>query len=370
MRRALLSTTALSMAALFTAPSVDAFAAEKLSARVGGYMNQYVGYVSQDLSSVDIDGFDVMSDTEIHFLGSTTLDNGVEVAINVQLEGNTSGDQIDESFLTITHKYGDIILGSENSAMYKLHVAPKSFGLGVNSGDNVDWMSFDGVGGDTGLFRGPFGSTYVEPNRVNDANRITFMTHSISGFRAGASYVPDAVEDSNGLIDRETSLHDGFTLGAQYKRSVGEFGFALSAGWGRMSLGNNVSGDDPTAYNLGASVSYGQVSLGASYAEAMNDTSMGDMSGLNVGLAYEPAGPLSFAVLGFFSERDGSPTANAGGAVARAASVDIIQFDMSYDLGPGVTFAGSVGAADINDNSGFGEDSTAVYGVTSIQLEF
>ena len=370
MRQTLLATTALSLVAFAAVPTGQAAAAEKLSARVGGYMDQFVGYLSQDLSGTDVDGFNVMSDTEIHFLGATTLDNGVKVAIDVQLYGNTSGDQIDESYMTITHKFGDIILGSENSAMYKLHVAPKSFGLGVNSGDNIDWMSFDGVGGDTGLFRGPFGSTYVEPNRVNDANRVTYLSHSISGFRIGASYVPDAVEDSNTLIDRETSLHDGVTFGAQYKRRVGAFGFALSGGWGRMSLGDNVSGDDPSSYNLGAYVSYGAFSVAASYAEAFNDTSMGDMSGLNVGLAYEPEGPMSFALLGFFSERDGSPTANAGGTGARAASMDTVQFDMSYAVGSGVTLAGSVGAADINDESGFGQDSTAIFGVTIVKLSF
>ena len=115
----------------------------------------------------------------------------------------------------------------------------------------------------------------MEPNRVNDANRVTYLSHSISGFRIGASYVPDAVEDSNTLIDRETSLHDGVTFGAQYKRRVGAFGFALSGGWGRTSLGDNVSGDDPSLYNLGASVSYGAFSVAASYAEAFNYTSMG-----------------------------------------------------------------------------------------------
>lgn len=370
MRRTLLATTALSMAAFATAPIGSAYAAEKLSARVGGYMEQFVGYVSQDLSSVDVDGFDVKSDTEIHFLGATTLDNGLKIAIDVQLEGNTSGDQIDESYMTLTHEYGDVILGSENSAMYKLHVAPKSFGLGVNSGDNIEWMAFDGIGGNNGLFRGAFGSTYVEPNRVNDTNRITYLSHSISGFRVGASYVPDAVEDSSTLIDRKVSLHDGVTFGAQYKRSVGAFGFALSGGWGRMSLGENVSGDDPSSYNLGASVSYGAVSVAASYAESFDDTSLGDMSGLNVGLAYEPEGAMKFALLGFFSERDGSPSANAGGTGARAANLDTVQFDMSYALGPGVTLAGSLGAAEITDDSGFGEDSTAIFGVTMVKLSF
>jgi outer membrane protein OmpU len=47
----------------------------------------------------DLDGVDQKSDSEVWFKGLTTLVNGLSVGINVQLEANSTGDQIDESFL-------------------------------------------------------------------------------------------------------------------------------------------------------------------------------------------------------------------------------------------------------------------------------
>lgn len=373
MRRLLLTTTALTTAlslGAYASAGIDgAHAADRLNAKVGGYMEQFVGYTSQDLAGKDLDGFDVKSDTEIFFSGSTVLDNGIEVGVNVQLEGNATSDQIDESYLFIKGGFGQLTLGSENSAMYLSHVTPASYGIGVNSGDNVEWYSFDGIGGNGGAFRGAFASTYLEPNRVNDANRITYFAPRFAGLRFGASYVPDGVEDSNSPVDRETSVHDGFTVSADYAREVGAFTVKLSAGYGRMRLGDGVAGDDPSALNVGARVSYGDVSAAASYGESRDDTSLGDMTGLNVGLNYEP-GPWKIALLGFFSERDGSATANAGGSGARAASIDTVQIEATYALGPGVSFAGAVGVADIRDDSGFGEDSEAIYGVTALRLSF
>lgn len=369
MRKALLVTTALTVvSAIGTGSSADA--AERLKARVGGYMQQYFGYTDNDtISGEDTTGADVKSDTEIWFLGQTTLDNGIEFGVRVELEGNTSSDQIDESYLTVEGAFGQIVIGSENSAMYRMHAAPEDAGFGLNSGDNVDWISFTGVGEEDGLFRGPFGSTFVEPNRVNDVNRISYYSPRLSGFQFGASYVPDAVEDSNALVDRNASLHDGVTVGANYTRSIGEVDFKMSAGWGRMSLGDNVSGDDPTSYNLGLTLGYDGFSAGVSYAEAEDDTAVGDMTGYSVGVSYQQ-GPYTVALLGFFSERDGSATANAGGSGARAASYDTVHLEGAVELGPGVTLIGVLGRGELTDDSGFGQDNTAVYGVTSIELSF
>jgi outer membrane protein OmpU len=63
-------------------------------------MEQWIGYTTQDVvNGQDLDGVDQKSDSEVWFKGLTTLDNGLSVGINVQLEANSTGDQIDESFL-------------------------------------------------------------------------------------------------------------------------------------------------------------------------------------------------------------------------------------------------------------------------------
>jgi len=187
MKKVLLGTTAIVAAGMIA--SSPASAAEKISAKVGGYMEQWIGYTSVDDGTTrDVDGFDIKSDSEIHFTGSTTLDNGIEFGVNVQLEANSnSGDQIDESYLIVKGSFGEINLGDENSAMYKMHYSPTDYGIGLNSGDQVDWASVNGSGITSGgYFRAPYGSTYVEPNRANDSTKLTYYTPRFSGFQLGA----------------------------------------------------------------------------------------------------------------------------------------------------------------------------------------
>lgn len=364
----LLATTALTVGACTLAGPV-AIAAEPINVKVGGYMEQFFGYVDQDLPGVDVTGFDVKSDTEIWFTGSTVLDNGVEFGVNVQLEGNTTSDQIDESFMTVAGGFGRVIIGSENSAMFLMHVAPRDFGFGLNSGDNVEWVDFTGIGGDTGAFRGAFASTYVEPGRVNDVNRLSYFSPQLAGFQLGASWVPDSTEDSNVSADRNASLHDGFTVGANYRGSVGPAKIAASLGWGTMQAGEGTTASDPSAYNAGLSIGVADWTLAAAYAHADGDSAAGDTTGWTVGLTYTP-GPWKVSLAGFFGDRDGSATANAGGAGAREATYDTVQFEAGYDLGPGVSLVGVLGYANLEDRSGFGSDSEAAYGVTMVRLSF
>ena len=62
----------------------------------------------------------------------------------MQLEGNGGGDTIDESYLIVKGGFGEINLGSENSAMYKMHYGAKDMGIGFNSGDQSAWVNTGG----------------------------------------------------------------------------------------------------------------------------------------------------------------------------------------------------------------------------------
>ncbi len=361
MKKVLLGSTAIVAAGLIATSS--AMAAEKIQAKVGGYMEQWIGFTDQDDvgTGTDLSGADIKSDSEIHFKGSTTLDNGIEFGINVQLEGNTDGDQIDESYLFVSGSFGEVNLGGENSAMYKMHYAPSDFGIGLNSGDQNGWVSAAGVGGTTGQFRGPFGSTYAEPGRVNDANRITYYSPRFSGFQIGASYTPDNTEDSNGNNDRNSGLNDGFSVGANFKGDFGGASVGVSGGYGQIDNGA-AGGDDPEAYNVGATVSFGGFGIGASYAEADDDTSVGDMEGYNLGASYS-SGPWGVSLSYYNGERD-------GGGTALAAEMETVHLSGKYALGPGVTAAATLGFNDIEDESGTGEDNEGTYFVAGIRLSF
>ena len=118
MKKILLATTALATAALVAGAAGDANAqeytskaAERIKVGLGGYFQQWGVGASQNIKDgpgdiIPIAGshgntiknnvVDQKHNSEICFIGQTTLDNGLTVGLNVQLEANSEADQIDE----------------------------------------------------------------------------------------------------------------------------------------------------------------------------------------------------------------------------------------------------------------------------------
>lgn len=102
-----------------------AFAQSKvqpIEVSIGGFHGQFVSYVDQDNVGDRSNGrsgkltpVDVTSDSEIHFNGRTTLDNGITLGFRLELEGNTAADQIDESYMFVEGGFGRVELGSLNN---------------------------------------------------------------------------------------------------------------------------------------------------------------------------------------------------------------------------------------------------------------
>jgi predicted porin len=370
MKKILLGTTAIVAAGMIAAPSADA--AEKLKVSVGGYMEQWFGYVSQDDDGTgDYSGFDVKSDAEIHFKGMTTLDNGISVGINVQLEANSnSSDQIDESYMIVKGNFGEVNLGSENSAMYKMNYGPSDYGIGINSGDQSSWAAKPAsVTGS--FFRSPFGSTNIEPARTNDSEKLTYYTPRIEGFQLGVSYIPDATQDSLSQPDRDTSLTDGYAVAANFKRDFDGFNVGVSGGFGGFTNGAAAGQDDPKAWSAGLTLGFGGFSVGAAYADADGTTDAADSDGYNVGVAYA-TGPWGVSLGWFHGEVDGSTTA---GVTTGNGEHDTYALSGKYALGPGVTAAATLAHTeydtDNTDATGAALDGNeATYFVVGMKLSF
>jgi len=367
MRNLLLGTTAL--AALAGTVSAPAWAAENLSLKVGGYMDQYVGYsnVEDDSATFDTDGVDIQSDTEIWFAGTTTLDNGIEFGVNVQLEGNSTSDQIDESYLFVHGPFGELIIGDENSAMYKMHEAPPQFGAGANDGDFVSFVLSDSTSiSDSGFSRGPYGDTALEPARANDSTKITYFSPRIAGLQLGASYSPDTRQDNNTLPDRNSLTYtDGVMVGASVDHSFAGLSVAGSLGYGTF-LETSTGTEEPEAFNAGLVLGYDGFSAGVSYAR-MWDSGVSDGTAWNVGAAYE-TGPLGVSVTYFHGERDG--IAGSTDPDTANADNDTVQLAAEYTLGPGVQVSGTLGYSEFtSDTAGVG-DVTGTYFISGIHLKF
>ncbi len=355
MKKILLGSTALVAAGMMAAPAVQA--EDPIQLGVGGYMEQYFGYGSSDTD--DRDHFDQKSDSEIIFEGSTTLDNGIQFGVNVQLEGNTSSDTIDESYAFIEGDFGRVLMGSENSAGYIMSVTAPNVGIGINSGDQGDWVPFEA---DAGTGRQPLGSTSVENAGVNDANRLTYFTPRFSGFQGGISYTPDAGEDDNTQPSENAEYHDGIDVGVNFTESFG--GFDVAA-YGRYGFASNDStgGDDPEVFGAGLNVGFAGFTVGGSYAQ-QEEAGANEGLGFDVGASYG-TGPWGVSLTYFYGEAE-------GGAGSGDEELQTVEAAASYALGPGIKVIGSVGWNDFDDDDAGAAngDNDGYWVVTGIQLNF
>ena len=86
----------------------------------------FLGYSASDvdnaLAPVAVDGVDPKFDGEIHFEPKITLDNGLTIGANVQLEAGPDAltDTIDEAFVFLRGSFGEVIIGDRNSAGYEM----------------------------------------------------------------------------------------------------------------------------------------------------------------------------------------------------------------------------------------------------------
>jgi hypothetical protein len=374
MKKILLGSTAIVAAGMIASvPSADA--ASKMKLGVGGYMEQWFGFTSGDDGiGQDYSGFSTVSDGEIHFKGSTTLDNGLKIGVNVQLEAQQGGDQIDEQYMTVSGEFGQIIIGDENSAMYKMHYAPSDFGIGMNSGDNTAWNKpvSDAEGDSINMgshYRSPFGATYIEPDAVNDSAKISYFTPRKMGFQLGVSYAPDANQDSNGLPNRDAANTDYIMVGLNFKQKMGAMSVGISGGYGTVTDAA-VGSDEPEATSFGIKLGMGGASAGVSYAN-FSDSGSKNAEGINAGVAYSQ-GKMGLSLAYYHGEKDG----NNGSATTLdgQAERDVIHLSGKYALGPGVTLAGTLGHAvyssDDADIDNSVNESASTYVVMGLKVGF
>ena len=306
MKRLLLGTSALVAAGvLMSGPA----AAAGLEASLNGYMEQWFGFRSLDNDDTlpgapggaDINDFTVKSDTEVHFNARVTLDNGLQVLYNVQLEGNTSGDQIDESYLQLTGSFGQFLIGSENSATYKMGFGPKDFGIGTLSGDDVGYINTGILGAGPGHARNPWNSVNVEVDiSCNDDKRLTYFSPRFSGFQFGISYTPNCgTQDASAPLttENDNSIHDVVSIGANYTGKFDQVSVGLSGGFHHGTKPTGNTDNDPNVIVFGAKFGFGGFSLGGYFADTLDTINSpgpiaaGSVSSNNkgyaAGLAYE-----------------------------------------------------------------------------------
>lgn len=272
---------AVSSAALMLA-AAPALADGHPTLKLGGFFDQKMSIAdnNDDINGVGIgadDKLDVRVDTEVYFLGSAMLDNGIKISTRVELEGfanstaNDAGsaidggaanfDQIDEAFMVISGSFGAVKIGSSDSA-------PKGMTTGLqglwaaNQGENVTFNLDKLLARGTGVaIRGHASQMDLS----SDAEQISYTTPSFSGLQAAVSYAPNTRESFDGF-ENENSVIDSniFAASAKYTGKAGDIGFRFGGGYTTSEEGA-VTKEDDVQWMVGGAISSGPYQVSASF---------------------------------------------------------------------------------------------------------
>ena len=363
MKKQLLSTSAIALGVAMASPA----AAQQWDLEWGGFVNTHVGASDVDLPSdykadytADLDGVNILTNSEIIFRPSVTLDNGLTFGVNVEMEALNGGggqDGIDESYAYMeSDTLGRIEAGSHNSAGYLLSKGAPSVGsMAINSPSISAFVPFLSAQG----FRQAGISSYTEVAGNNDVQRLTYFTPSFNGLVVGVSYAPssagNASKNAPVIFNNPDQVTDIFDIGAAYDQSFGAVDLGLSARWGTGNSNDAVI-DDPTTWSVGANLGVSGFTFGGSYGENDNGVASGEdyNEGFSLGVSYDVAGPWTVGLETYQGELK-----NAGGAPD--SDYETYKLAGSRSLGSGVSWDVYYAYVETNDGAADGaEDGVAV----------
>ena len=361
MKKILLGTTAVVALGTMT---TEAFAADKIALGLGGFMRHYVGLSNNDEVATtsnsardkDIGQF---SNTEIYFTGSTTLDNGLKVAVRHEYEADGAANQnADKNWLSIgSDAMGTVTIGSAT------HFADDNKVRVPNAG-NFDWTDTDPWAGVSTASAND--STVFTPSSLDisdnggDSVKLKYNSPSFSGVTVGVSYTAAetgsahnarrVTENSQGVTTGISQ--DGYSFGAAYSGEMS--GAAIG-----VSLTHQNTADSVESNHVGASVGMSGFTVGGGYSD-FSDTRIGrsdnDGKSWELGVSYE-TGPVSVSA--------GYMNADNKGLAATAGSNEDTKWNVSatYDLGAGVALTGTYFNSEANGEGAGATTKTSVSGV-------
>jgi hypothetical protein len=343
MRNLLLGGTALVAAGAVAAGAPQqANAADPIQLEVGGYYDFFYTVTAQDEPAGQANDFQadrIRQEGEVEFRGSTTLDNGIQVGIDVALKAYTDPEQIEEHYIFVDGSFGSVELGSRENAAYLMHYAAPEVGILANSPDYLPFQNFTGI----------FPKTYVGGTLSNRFNRINYFTPRIAGFQLGASYAPDAGTPDNQQTPSGTGLlTDGrgnmreYAIGANFVRSFNGIDVAASAGYNIVTNDSGAANaEDGQDYSFGLNVGYAGFTFGGSFEQQDAVANRPGTAGFNpafgesettlfdIGASYT-TGPWGTSIAWVRGERefDNSPA---------EPTMNSVVGSLTYELGPGIT---------------------------------
>jgi outer membrane protein OmpU len=331
MKKYLLGTTALAVAALMASPLSAAEKAKKLQLGVGGYMEHAFGYADSDdlpaeTGDAELNAVGIESDAELHFRGKVTTDNGIKFDAKYELEANRDGDgvSVDEVFVQIsTSSMGLLEIGSADSVASNLSTGAPKVGWGLHDAD--DWIRLNDVAWSSNTTGGN------SDRFSDDVQKVSYYTPSnwkkATGLQAAGSFTPSggggsAINTGGSTVSAGLGFNrkvNGVGVYAQYnwtnRTDVGEGHGVIGHGTGlQLKMGNTtvsgaytrtIAGEadqassvDGHGYSIGASHKMGKWSVGLAYAKTVEeaDATLGDdkISAWDLGAKYDLGKKISW----------------------------------------------------------------------------
>lgn len=368
MKKVLLAGTALVATALIASP-----AQAELKLDLGGHFSGYGVYVDQD-NDTGFDDFAIRKNTEIHFTGEVTLDNGLTVGVHVEQEvENNQNDN--ESYAYFSGGWGRVNFGNEDGAAYLLQVAapsadsnvdglrttinavktPGNAALADNGGAGVALVAATPGSMALDYQHADFGNAPSDSGKNAPAARFTYLTPKLNGFQAGVSYAPRAERPAGiaNLVQPAIGYEDLWELAGRWDGEFEGIGMSFGAGYSHASgyaapAVPAVTVDDLKTWNVGANLSWNQFSFGGAYLDSDNGN---DTKTWVVGAAWDN-GPWHVGVSYLDTSADNGGLTyqyDAGSLIPAEAALQTNDADAQritigggYQFGPGMTFRGAV----------------------------
>ena len=302
----------------------------------------------------------------MHFDGSTTLDNGLTVGVHVELEGQTSDDQIDQVYAYFSGGWGQVFFGDTSEALAQMCYLSPDGANGIFGSDSP-WFNFSNA---AAITPGPGGDGYAGTNGTcfgldDNSTKIVYFSPTFGGFSFAASFAPDGTEDTRNTVSGAGTrfendpgqFSDIVSVAANYNQDFNGVTFIIGGGgtWSmdREANANNV--DDASDYNAYVQVAYAGFTFGGATEWRYNFGAEGqDARIFSTGVSYG-IDAWTFG-LGW---SHGDYEMGVG-----TDNLDVIALTTGYKLGPGVTLAGVLEFDDYDSDSPVsGSDASFSFGL-------
>ena len=298
----------LTSSALVAAASISSYAVADVSV-TGGFEWRYSS-ISSGVAADDGTEFGTDNTLTITFTNKT--DNGLSLTGVYDMDADSAGSDMDESFLQIGGGFGTLRLGQKDSVV-------ESFGIGEHDLIDED-LSQTPTGASIVTTSGEFGG--------GDSNKLAYITPNMGGFQAGYSIADSGTAtlstDTTAMGASYTMPLDGGSLSIKYNKSSQD-------GQGDGTVAN----PEQEGSNYGAKLVMGAASMIISHGESTIGTGSGqtdDREANGISVRYNMGGGISIGASTVTAEDDKDKT-TAGVAEKYTANIA----EVSYTVAPGLS---------------------------------